>query len=155
MFFGYYGACLNNHCLFSLAKERNVKVEHFVNISDKNGTKPLHLCARGGLLNIMEVLLRHNADVNAQRILSGRGYSALHLAAAGGDLKMCRMLLNYDAELDIRDYDGCTPLHRYNSVQFIVFVDAVSVTEHLAKKNVEKGKVMMTLLPLQSSCEES
>ena len=60
----------------------------------------------------MEILLRHNADVNAQRILSGRGYSALHLAAAGGDLKMCRVLLNYKAELDIRDYDGCTPLHR-------------------------------------------
>ena len=87
-------------------------MQHFVNISDKNGTKPLHLSARGGLLNIMEILLRNDADVNAQRILSGRGYTALHLAAAGGDLKMCRTLLNHKAELDIRDYDGCTPLHR-------------------------------------------
>ena len=100
------------HFFILSAKERNLKIQHFVNISDKNGTKPLHLSARGGLLNIMEILLRHNADVNAQRILSGRGYSALHLAAAGGDLKMCRVLLNYKAELDVRDYDGCTPLHR-------------------------------------------
>jgi hypothetical protein len=97
-----------------------MKIQHFVNISDRNGTKPLHLCARGGLLNIMEILLRHGADVNARRILSGRGYSALHLAAAGGDLKMCRMLLNYEAELDIRDYDGCTPLHRYTSCPCIL-----------------------------------
>ena len=87
-------------------------MKEYVNTADKNGTRPLHLSARGGQFNIMEILLRHEADVNARRNLSGRGFSALHSAANSGDLKMCRLLLSYNAILDLKDYDGCTPLHR-------------------------------------------
>ena len=109
--FAHIKLALARHLLLA-AKERNLKIQEFVNTSDKSNTKPLHLSARSGQLNIMKILLRHEANVNAQRGLSGRCFSALHSVAVCGDLKMCQLLLNYNASVDLKDCDGCTPLHR-------------------------------------------
>ena len=69
---------------------------------------PLRQVSLTGFLDIMEWLLNHEADVNAQ----GRnGYTPLHSAASNGHLQVFHALIEQNADIHIQNAFGMTPLH--------------------------------------------
>ena len=69
---------------------------------------PLHWAASSGYSDVVELLLRHGAQVDDQE---DRGLTALHLAADNGYSKVVALLLQYNASVDVQDCRGQTPLH--------------------------------------------
>jgi ankyrin repeat protein len=91
---------------------------------NKGGTGLAAQTSAGGPVNmeLMEMLLQHGADVNAQvtgthtysmRVSrapsANEGKTALHVAAQEGKMDVVRYLLGKGAKTDITDEDGKTP----------------------------------------------
>ena len=72
---------------------------------------PLHLAARFGKVEVADLLLRYDADVNAQAFAYG---TPLHLAADNGNVEVAKLLLAHGADINARaeHYGNGTPLHR-------------------------------------------
>ncbi|TMS08226.1 Tankyrase-1 [Larimichthys crocea] len=66
---------------------------------------PLHVAAERAHNDIMEVLQKHGAKVNA---LDTLGQTALHRAALAGHLQTCRLLLGYGADASLVSLQGFT-----------------------------------------------
>ena len=69
-----------------------------VNIQDKYGDTPLHLCALKGNENLCRLLLEHNADVNGQ---DKHGYTPLHWCDREGKEYLCRLFLEHNADVNV------------------------------------------------------
>lgn len=69
---------------------------------------PLHWAAIQGHWDVVEVLVEHDADVNA---IGGDGGTPLHLASHHDRPDMIRLLLDQGADLSIQNRWGRTPLH--------------------------------------------
>jgi prolyl 4-hydroxylase len=52
--------------------------KHMLHMKDSNGWQPIHEAARGGHLDIVQLLVEHGADVN-ERTHFGDGQSVLEL----------------------------------------------------------------------------
>lgn len=80
------------------------------NIRDDRNTAPLHVvCNNDTLKPIAELLLHHCADPN----LSGPNNSTpLHITASRGMVRFSEILLKKGANINARDADGQTPLHK-------------------------------------------
>ena len=76
--------------------------------NELNGRKtPLYdACGRGNL-KVVQVLIKHGADVDAKRTF---GWRPLHFASNNGHLEIVRLLINSGADLNVRDNDDWTPL---------------------------------------------
>ncbi len=68
-----------------------------------NRVRPLHSAAAGGSLEIVALLLGHDADVDAQQ---AGGWTALHAVAMQGRQDMARLLLAHGSDPEIRNDDG-------------------------------------------------
>lgn len=66
------------------------------------------MAAQSGDAAVVQLLLEHDADVDAQNIYAK---TALHEAAFYGSEAVVRLLLNSDADIDARDNSGRTALH--------------------------------------------
>ena len=75
---------------------------------EKSPSMPLHLAARNGSEQMVELLLSYKSEVNVQ---DGSGYAPLHLAARYGYHLVAKILIANDADVDEEDFDGQTPLH--------------------------------------------
>lgn len=73
----------------------------------KNDCTPLMEAASAGHVDIIGLLLKHNADVNAQ---SSTGNTPLMYACAGGHEEAVRLLLNHTANVEDHNENGHTPL---------------------------------------------
>jgi ankyrin repeat protein len=85
----------------------NIRNELLPN-GDGNNT-PLWFAVQGRQpadLEILEQLIRHGADINAQ---GEYGTTALHIACAWGQLEAVKYLVGKGADLAIQDADGLTP----------------------------------------------
>ncbi|KAH9071115.1 hypothetical protein EDB83DRAFT_316148 [Lactarius deliciosus] len=69
----------------------------------------LHLAAYCGRLAVAEILLEHNAEVNAS---DNNGRVPLHNAAHNGHLEIVRLLLKHGGDVNARGYEGMTPLDK-------------------------------------------
>ena len=81
-----------------------------VNVADHHGNCALHIAARNGDIQTVQLLVDCRADVNA---LNEDGQTPLH-TAAGGDKdcpELCSILLKHNAKIDAVDKDGNQPLH--------------------------------------------
>lgn len=65
--------------------------------------RAIHLCTNPLM---MQALLEHHADVNAQ---DDQGNTALHLAALRNDLRMVQLLIEYGANGAISNHQGKRP----------------------------------------------
>ncbi|XP_062512437.1 serine/threonine-protein phosphatase 6 regulatory ankyrin repeat subunit B-like [Corticium candelabrum] len=81
-----------------------------VNVADRLGNCALHIAARNGDIQTVQLLVDCGADVNA---LNEDGQTPLH-TAAGGEKdcpELCSILLEHNAKIDAVDKDGNQPLH--------------------------------------------
>ncbi|CAM9303685.1 unnamed protein product [Discosporangium mesarthrocarpum] len=78
----------------------------YVDTYDSHGRTPLHLAAKAGKGDIMEVLLSAGADINTHELVSGN--TPLHLASAQGYLRIVKDLLCHDADPGARNKKGET-----------------------------------------------
>lgn len=110
-----------------------------------NGQTPLHLAARFGHHEIVRIILKEHADVNATvaedlkgitglrlRIKELRRATALHLAVEEGHEIVTDILLEAGACVASRNFDGLTPLH----------VAARKGRDKIVGKLLEKGAAM-------------
>lgn len=72
------------------------------------GSTPLHRAAYYGYKDVVESLLAHGADVNAE---NNRGHTPLHEAADKDHKDVAESLLAHRADVNAKDHDGFTPLH--------------------------------------------
>ena len=81
-----------------------------VNVRGGIGLKSALLCvaSHDGLLDIVEWLLNHGADVSVEGY---NCYTPLHYAASWGHLPICLMLIKHNADIDKRNEYGRSPLH--------------------------------------------
>lgn len=73
----------------------------------KNDCTPLMEAASAGHIEIIELLLKHGADVNAQ---SSTGNTPLMYACAGGHVGAVQLLLAHGANVEDHNENGHTPL---------------------------------------------
>uniref|UniRef100_A0A182SEL7 ANK_REP_REGION domain-containing protein n=1 Tax=Anopheles maculatus TaxID=74869 RepID=A0A182SEL7_9DIPT len=73
----------------------------------KNDCTPLMEAASAGHVEIIELLFKHGADVNAQ---SSTGNTPLMYACAGGHEKAVKLLLDQGAKVEDHNENGHTPL---------------------------------------------
>src|SRR5690606_787921 len=68
---------------------------HLASMADGRGDQPIHHAARSGDLEIVELLVGHGADVNAQ---NPRGHTVLYCAGGHGHLGCVELLLVHGAD---------------------------------------------------------
>jgi len=68
---------------------------------------PLHYAAAKGQLDVIELLLKHGADVNAR---DKNGYTPLHAAAYYDHADAAGLLIVRGADARVRNNEGKTPL---------------------------------------------
>ncbi|KAL5021726.1 hypothetical protein ScPMuIL_000881 [Solemya velum] len=100
------------HCAASSPfPKRKQVVEYLVrnraNLNDKNTEylTPLHVAADKAHYDVMDVLLKHGAKVNA---LDGLGQTALHRVAQQGNMQACRLLMSANVDHSIVSLQGYT-----------------------------------------------
>lgn len=81
-----------------------------VDAPERRGRRPLHLAARSGEVELVQVLLDAGTDQAAREW--ERSWTALHLAARGDAGDVIRALVEAGVPVDVRDAAGATPLHR-------------------------------------------
>ena len=114
-----------------------------------SGDHALHIAARNGDIQAVQLLVDCGADVNA---LNGCGQTPLH-TAAGGEKdcpELCSILLKHNAKIDAVDKDGNQPLHlackrRHAATRNLLLSHGADVTAlnkqqqrplHLANKSI-------------------
>lgn len=68
---------------------------------------PLHEAVSNGHTQILQLLLRHDGDVNSR---ANNGCTLLHLAASSGHVNCVRVLLDKGADMANKDGYGRTPI---------------------------------------------
>lgn len=76
-----------------------------LNEKNKDFLTPLHIAVDNSHYDLMDVLLRHGAKVNA---LDGLGQTALHRCAREDNVQACRILLSYNIDPSIMSLQGYT-----------------------------------------------
>ena len=100
------------------------------------GMTPLILASSAGKKGVVNILLKEQANVNAQ---NNGGHSALQYAASKNWQSICDELLKHNADINISDKRGATPLHRAASkgniqiVQLLVQDERLNISEYLLK----------------------
>ena len=75
----------------------------------KGRETPLHFAASMGRPDVVELLIKYKADVNAR---DGYGMTPLHIAAYYGYAQVAKLLLDNGADPNVIDNFGLAPLHR-------------------------------------------
>ena len=89
-----------------------------VDVRGKRDQTPLHnvvLWSNNSVVDAVQFLLKHGADVNARR--SGDLCTSLHLAANNGELRVTQLLLDHSADVNSRNNKGRTPLHLVSGLE--------------------------------------
>jgi hypothetical protein len=90
------------------AKEANVGP----NLGQTGGQTPLMLASENGHENIVSLLIKNGADLNARDL---SGYTALEVATWQDNISICKLLLNAGANVNITNRLGRTALWRGNA----------------------------------------
>uniref|UniRef100_UPI0040388297 poly [ADP-ribose] polymerase tankyrase-2-like n=1 Tax=Callospermophilus lateralis TaxID=76772 RepID=UPI0040388297 len=82
-----------------------------INEKTKEFLTPLHVASEKAHNDVVEVVVKHEAKVNA---LDNLGQTSLHRAAHCGHLQTCRLLLSYGCDPNIISLQGFTALQMGN-----------------------------------------
>ncbi|KAH9962793.1 hypothetical protein BGW80DRAFT_1448371 [Lactifluus volemus] len=104
----------------------------------REGLIPLHVAALRGNLETVQILVQHNADINAKDF---SGKTPLHYASERGHLDVVRLLLGSGADVNARMDDGSTPLHvtpcRAGGLRWVIQEGNVAVASLLLKHGAD------------------
>ena len=114
-------------------------------LSNRSLPTPLYLAATKGYDKVIELLLRHGANVNA---MNNQGWTALHVASANGYLPATRILLDHNADTSLQDDYGKTPLHCALENGHLGI--ALSLIERIGDQDVRDGR---NITPLYRASE--
>ena len=124
-------------CFFGQPASVRLLLEHgaAVDTYTNNPIKvmPLHAAAAAGRVDIVRMLLRKGAPVNARQ---NGDFTALHSAAQNGHLAMLDLLLVYGADLDVRSSEGKSPC------DFAIQCGHASVAERLQAAAVTRRVIL-------------
>ncbi|XP_059173721.1 ankyrin repeat domain-containing protein 17-like isoform X2 [Physella acuta] len=109
----------------------------------KGDCTPLMEAASGGHVDIVRLLLLHNADINAQ---SSAGNTPLHYGACGGFKEVVQELLLSGANVEIHNENGHTPLMEAASAGHVEV--AKILLEHGAGINTHSNEFKESALTL-------
>ena len=84
--------------------------ESLVEARDKDGSTPLHCAVWKGHQQVVALLLKAGADVNAQNENDHWGTTPLHAAAHANQAAIAQLLIDYGANVRATDREGRTPL---------------------------------------------
>ena len=81
-----------------------------INYENKYNSHALLVACEGRHLGVMEVLLKHDAWVNAMRMgPDSEEDTCLNIACKRGDIEMIRLLLKYKADMTVYNSNGLSP----------------------------------------------
>ncbi|PPR10798.1 MAG: hypothetical protein CFH41_01373 [Alphaproteobacteria bacterium MarineAlpha11_Bin1] len=105
---------LKNDALIEAAKAGDLRVgqdllhrKHNIEGREQDGRTPLFFAASRGSEDFVELLVKHNAKIDA---LDNLGNSPIYYAAAGNHVGVVEILLESGANLDSQNRRGLTPL---------------------------------------------
>ncbi|KAK8583192.1 hypothetical protein V6N13_021904 [Hibiscus sabdariffa] len=128
-------------------------------VLDINKCTPLHLAAKGDVLNRaarvgdvngIKSCIGEGANVNGK---DQNGWTPLHRAAFKGKLESVRVLLGYGVEVNVVDNNGYTPLHCVAEAGHVEV--ALLLIGHGAKANLKSLKGMGMEIALKSDCSKN
>jgi ankyrin repeat protein len=79
-----------------------------LNITDKYGHTPLHVAARNGKHQVVQLLIDEGADIEANEMYLR---TPLHVSASNGKCEALRILVRGRANQGAKDYDNKVPHH--------------------------------------------
>ena len=89
---------------------------------------PLHKAAKNGQLEIVKILLRHKANINARDIY---GITPLHLAACKSNKEILKHLIRHGANIEAKASRGFKAIH--NAIVNRRFSNVIQLMKHGAK----------------------
>ena len=81
-----------------------------INARDSDHSTPLHCAVWKGHKDIVELLLKHGADVNAKNQNEHWGDTPLHAAAHANQRDIAEILIAHKADVNAKNSSGRTPL---------------------------------------------
>ncbi|XP_060763183.1 death-associated protein kinase 1 [Neoarius graeffei] len=108
-----------------------------INQPNKHGTPPLLIAAGCGNIQIIDVLMRKGAEIQA---LDKSGANAIYYAARHGHVETLKFLHEKKCPLDIQDKSGETALHvaaRYGNVDVVQYLCSIHANPDLTDREQE------------------
>ncbi|KAJ4922963.1 hypothetical protein JOQ06_021283 [Pogonophryne albipinna] len=108
-----------------------------VNQPNKHGTPPLLIAAGCGNVQIIEVLMRKGAEIQAN---DKSGANAIYYAARHGHVETLKFLHEKKCPLDVQDKSGETALHvaaRYGNVDVVSYLCTIRANPDLSDREQE------------------
>ena len=108
--------------------------------------RPLHFAARSGNISVVNLLLLHNAQVDAR---SSNGIQSIHLASRSGSIEVLDALIGAGAVIDCSDWLRRQPLH-----WALMMPNQSDVVRYLARKGADiEAKAFDGSRPLRLACK--
>ncbi|XP_066511959.1 death-associated protein kinase 1-like isoform X1 [Hoplias malabaricus] len=108
-----------------------------INQPNKHGTPPLLIAAGCGNVQIIDVLMKKGADIQA---LDKSGANAIYYASRHGHMETLKFLHEKKCPLDIQDKSGETALHvaaRYGNVDVVLYLCSIHANPDLTDREQE------------------
>uniref|UniRef100_A0A4W4E428 non-specific serine/threonine protein kinase n=1 Tax=Electrophorus electricus TaxID=8005 RepID=A0A4W4E428_ELEEL len=108
-----------------------------INQPNKHGTPPLLISAGCGNVQIIDVLMKKGAEIQA---LDKSGANAIYYAARNGHVQTLKFLHEKKCPLDIQDKSGETALHvaaRYGNVDVVQYLCSIRANPNLTDREQE------------------
>ena len=128
---------------------------NLVNSNDATNPTPLLMAIVHNHKDVAELLLTHNADVNAKTPYASyfRGWTSLHMAAYNGFKDEAELLLRFHPDINATNDNGETPLHMATHYSRKEVVELLLANKADVNKKENKGQTPLRVAVEWSSEE--